>query len=100
MVRFRMNEKGVRPSKPGDLVLDRRGRVIGTVTSCASDGEGYLVGLALVEQAAGIEEGSAIYTVALPKSMPELLRAFSPPGIRLLMPDAATVPARLPMRKG
>ncbi|MCS7056585.1 MAG: glycine cleavage system aminomethyltransferase GcvT [Thermoflexales bacterium] len=100
MVRFRMNEKGVRPSKLGDPVLDKRGRVIGVVTSCAQDGEGYLLGLALVERSAGADEGSTIYIVALPERMPEPLKPFAPPGSRALMPDSATVLSRFPPRRG
>ncbi|BCX04565.1 MAG: aminomethyltransferase [Candidatus Roseilinea sp.] len=100
MIRFRMNEKGVRPSKLGDPVLDKRGRVIGTVTSCAQDGEGYLLGMALVERSAGVEEGSVIYVVALPERMPEPLKPFAPLGSRAPMPDVATVLSRFPPRKG
>ena len=36
VARFRMNEKGVRRPDSGDPVLDKRGKVIGTVTSCAT----------------------------------------------------------------
>lgn len=99
MIRFRMNEKGVRPSKLGDPVLDKRGRVIGTVTSCAPDGEGYLLGMALVEQTASVEEGSAIYVVALPERMPEPLKPFAPMGSRALMPEPSTVLSRFLSRK-
>ncbi|MFZ0549124.1 MAG: glycine cleavage system aminomethyltransferase GcvT, partial [Candidatus Promineifilaceae bacterium] len=48
VVRFRMNEKGVRRPELGDPILDKRGKVVGTVTSCAIDQEGYLLGQALV----------------------------------------------------
>jgi glycine hydroxymethyltransferase len=50
VIRFRMNEKGVRPAREGDPVVNRRGRCIGWVTSCVADGEGYLVGMAYVEK--------------------------------------------------
>jgi glycine hydroxymethyltransferase len=50
VIRFRMNEKGVRPPKEGDPVVNRRGRCIGWVTSCVADSEGYLVGMAYVEE--------------------------------------------------
>ena len=33
LVRFRLNEKGVRMARLGDLVVDRGGRYIGRVTS-------------------------------------------------------------------
>ena len=45
-----MNEKGVRPPKEGDPVVNRLGRCIGWVTSCVADSEGYLVGMAYVEE--------------------------------------------------
>ena len=97
-VRFRMNERGVRVSKLGDPVLDKRGRVIGTVTSCAQDSEGFLLGLAVVEGNAA-QEGNSIFIAALPERMPEPLKPFAPIGSRSLMPDAATVLSRFPPRK-
>jgi len=48
VVRFRIEEKGVRVPKQGDVVTEGHGRVIGQVTSCAMDTEGYLVGLAYI----------------------------------------------------
>ncbi|MCX6019108.1 MAG: glycine cleavage system aminomethyltransferase GcvT [Chloroflexi bacterium] len=92
LVRFRMNEKGVRPSKLGDPVLDRRGRVVGTVTSCAQDTAGFLTRLALLESAA--EPGTGFAVVALPERMPDLLKPFAPFGSRALVPDAMTVVGR------
>jgi glycine hydroxymethyltransferase len=98
MARFRMNDKGVRPSKLGDPVLDRRGRVIGTVTSCALDSDGYLLGLAVVEGAAAAE-GTPLNVVALPERLPEPLKPFAAVGSRALVPDAATVISRFPPRE-
>ena len=40
----------MRVPKLEDVVTDHRGRVIGQVTSCALDTEGYLVGMAHVDQ--------------------------------------------------
>lgn len=60
VVRFRFAEKGVRMAHQGDAVLDRHGRVIGWVTSCAVDGEGTLTGQAYVGLEA-IEPGTALY---------------------------------------
>ncbi len=48
IVRFRFNDKGMRMAHYGDALVDRRGRVVGTVTSCAVDREGYLLGQAYV----------------------------------------------------
>jgi len=50
VARFRIEEKGVHVPKLEDVVTESHGRVIGQVTSCALDTEGYLVGLAYVDQ--------------------------------------------------
>ena len=50
VLRFRVEEKGVRVPKQGDAVAESHGRVIGQVTSCAQDTEGFLVGLACVDR--------------------------------------------------
>jgi len=56
VARFRFTEKGVRMAHNGDPVLDKRGRVIGWVTSCAADSEGYLTGQAYVELKYAVED--------------------------------------------
>lgn len=50
VIRFRLGERGVPMPEQGDRVADRRGRVIGQVTSCARDTEGLLLGMACVDQ--------------------------------------------------
>ena len=60
VVRFRFPEKGVRIAHNGDPLLDKRGRVIGWVTSCAADMDGTLTGQAYVELKYAIE-GTPIY---------------------------------------
>ncbi|MEO1440483.1 MAG: serine hydroxymethyltransferase, partial [Chloroflexota bacterium] len=55
VVRFRLERKGARPPKQGDPVIDYRGRVVGMVTSCTPDSEGFQLGLAYLKQAAGGE---------------------------------------------
>lgn len=37
--------------RQGDVVVSRKGRVVGTVTSCSIDSEGGLTGLAFVQKA-------------------------------------------------
>jgi glycine hydroxymethyltransferase len=50
VARFRMHSRGVRIVKQGDVVISGRNqRVIGRVTSCAVDGEGFQIGLAYVD---------------------------------------------------
>ena len=96
--RFRMNEKGVRAPKLGDPVVDSRGRVIGTVTSCALDSDGYLLGMAMLDTALNAKEGAAIGVLTLPERMPAPLAANAPLGSRTLVPNAATVLTRFPKK--
>ncbi|WP_420643387.1 glycine cleavage system aminomethyltransferase GcvT [Candidatus Leptofilum sp.] len=99
VVRFRMDEKGVRRPDGGDPVLDKRGKVVGTVTSCAIDSEGYLLGQAVLPLSMS-QEGTAvsIYQLGGGKRairVPDSVK----PGARLPMPDGATVLSRFPSRK-
>lgn len=98
VVRFRMNEKGVRRPESGDPVLDKRGKVIGAVTSCAIDSEGYLLGQAVVPVAMG-EVGTAVYIYQLGGGQRPIRVPAVQPGARLPMPDPATVLTRFPARK-
>jgi len=45
--RFQFPEKGVRMAHNSDPLLDKRGKVIGWVTSCAADQSGTLTGAGL-----------------------------------------------------
>lgn len=99
LVRFRMNEKGVRRPETGDPILDKRGKVIGHVTSCALDSEGYLLGQAIVPADMGSEgtqlsiyqTGGGSRALKLPNS--------NALGQRFPVPDGATVLSRFPNRK-
>jgi glycine hydroxymethyltransferase len=44
VTRFRVNNRRARPPHQGDPIVDERGRVVGTVTSCSIDSEGYQLG--------------------------------------------------------
>lgn len=48
VARFRFTEQGVRMAHNGDPIVDKKGKVIGWVTSCSLDTEGYLTGQAYV----------------------------------------------------
>ncbi len=99
LVRFRMNEKGVRRPELGDPILDKRGKVVGTVTSCAIDQEGYLLGQALVPLSMA-DEGTALSIYQLGGGKRGLrVPSEVKPGARLPVPDSATVLSRFPKRK-
>jgi glycine hydroxymethyltransferase len=99
VARFRMNEKGVRRPELGDPVLDKRGKVVGTVTSCAIDSDGYLLGQALLPlELATPDTAVAIYQLGGGSRELKLPPAVKP-GARMPMPDGATVLSRFPMRK-
>jgi glycine hydroxymethyltransferase len=65
ILRFRLNTKGGRMLKQGDLVVDKRGRYIGTVTSCALV-DGYQLGMAYAKRKYN-REGTQIGLFALPR---------------------------------
>ena len=95
VIRFRFTEKGVRMAHLHDPVLDRKGRVIGMVTSCAIDSEGFLTGQAYLDLKS-IEEGTPIFIFqGAPKS------TGKPPvelatGDRVTLPTPAVVISRFP----
>jgi glycine hydroxymethyltransferase len=100
ILRFRMNERGVRMAKLGDLVVDRRGKYIGRVTSCALDTEGFQIGLAYVDRKYN-REGASIGIIPLPhdevpptKPVEELAL-----GDKMLLQEWATVLTRFPERE-
>ncbi len=98
VVRFRLDNKGARPAHQGDPIVDKRGRVVGIVTSCSMDGDGYQLGQAYVkldfakkDTALAVFAGSAraknrdLSTLALGDKTP--------------MPEPLTVLSRFPRRR-
>lgn len=59
VTRFRLVNKGSRPPHPGDPLVDARGRVVGVVTSCSIDREGYQLGQAYLKDDY-LSEGTAL----------------------------------------
>ncbi len=95
VVRFRFPEKGTRMAHHGDPVLDKRGKVIGVVTSCAVDMDGLLTGQAYVPLKYAVE-GTKLYIYqGAPK------KALKSPadlhtGDRTILPSEAVVLPRFP----
>ena len=95
VVRFKFDEKRTRMAHLGDPVLDQRGKVIGTVTSCAIDSEGSLTGQAYIsEKYAKPGTGFFIYQGSPQKAgkAPADLKT----GDRVPLPSRATVINRFP----
>jgi glycine hydroxymethyltransferase len=95
VARFKFPEKGVRMAHNSDPVLDKHGKVIGWVTSCAADMEGTLTGQAYLELKYAIE-GTSIFVY---QSAPE--KAGPAPaqmklGDKGLVPTEAVVLSRFP----
>ncbi len=95
VVRFRFSEKGVRMAHLGDPVIDRKGRTIGVVTSCAIDSDGFLTGQAFVEIKAA-EEGTPIMIFQSAPSSAGKPPAELKTGDRVLLPSAAVIISRFP----
>lgn len=97
--RFRLDRKGVRPPQQGDPIMDLRGRVIGTVTSCSIDSEGYQLGQVLVKSDYANEGTSVLVYSNVARS-----KAGKPPqdlgvGDKTTVPEIATIVSRFPKRR-
>lgn len=95
VVRFRFSEKGVRMAHNGDPVLDRRGKVIGFVTSCAVDKEGFLTGQAFLEVKSA-EEGAPIFVYQSASEKAGKAPAEFKVGEKSVLPTPAVVVSRFP----
>ena len=95
VVRFTFNEKGIRMAHNGDPVLDGKGKVIGEVTSCAIDKDGFLTGQAYVELASSAE-GTKIYIFQGASGKAGKAPAELAPGDRVSLPTQATIVSRFP----
>ena len=95
VVRFRFNEKGVRMAHYGDPVVNRRGQVIGKVTSCAVDREGFLLGQAYLKKGF-LAEGTPIAVFQSAVKTDQKAPANLQIGERVSIPTPATVLARFP----
>ncbi len=93
VIRFRFQEKGVRMAHNNDPVIDKKGKVIGVVTSCAIDSEGYLTGQAFIEEKAN-EEGAVIFIYqGAPDNIGKLPNLLSQ-GDRVKLPSPALIVSR------
>jgi glycine hydroxymethyltransferase len=70
VVRFGVPEKGQPMPQQLDPVVDDRGRVVGRVTSCAIDTEGYLIGQAFVREDYR-KSGTKLQVLVTPRRAPK-----------------------------
>jgi len=93
VVRFRFQEKGVRMAHNNDPVIDKKGKVIGVVTSCAIDSEGFLTGQAYIEEKAN-EDGAPIFIYqGAPDNIGKMPNELSQ-GDRVKLPSPAIIVSR------
>jgi glycine hydroxymethyltransferase len=95
VVRFRFDSKGVRMAHYGDPVVDRRGRVIGVVTSCTVDRDGYLLGQAHLKREFTTEGMPIAIFQSAPKKIAKAPADLSV-GDRVAIPTPARVLSRFP----
>ncbi len=93
VIRFRFDEKRTKMAHLGDPVVDDRGKVIGTVTSCAIDGEGFLTGQAYLQEKYA-EEGTGIYIYQGSPQKADKAPSELTQGDRVTLPSPATVISR------
>ncbi len=94
VVRFRVQEKGQPMPQPLDPVVDDRGRVVGRVTSCSVDTEGYLLGQAYLREAY-LKQGTLLDVLVAPRREPKPHGALEI-GDRVALPTRIEVISRFP----
>ncbi len=95
VARFRFNEKGVRMAHNGDPVLNTKGQVIGKVTSCAIDSEGYLTGQTFIDLKYTAENTPVLIYQGAPEKIGKTPNALDI-GDKQVIPTAATIISRFP----
>ncbi len=98
VVRFRFTQKSGRMAHNGDPVVDDKGRIVGEVTCCSIDTEGFRSGQAWVEFKVA-EEGTPLYIFQSASDKPEKPLKGRKLGERVTVPEAAVVLSRFPKKK-
>ncbi len=94
VVRFRVPEKGQPRPQQLDPVVDDRGRIVGSVTSCSIDSEGYLLGQAYVRESYK-STGTTLSVLVTPRREPKPREELEM-GDRVALPVTIEVLRRFP----
>jgi len=97
IVRFQVTERGARALRGGEPVVSKRGKVIGTVTSCALVGERQ-IGMALVDMRYA-EEGTELWIYPPARNVVSKLPEDLQLGEAVALPIGALVLPRFPSRQ-
>ncbi len=95
--RFRMDNKGSRPAHQGDPIVNNRGKVVGIVTSCSIDSEGYQLGQVLLHtdyRKTGTE--LAVFAGSARSKAKDLSNLSI--GKKVNMPEPVTIVSRFPKK--
>ncbi len=98
VVRFRLDNKGVRPPHHGDPLVNDKGRVVGIVTSCSIDSEGYQLGQAYVKLDYA-KKNTKLNVFAGSRNAKPISAKDMDVGKRITVPEPVTVLTRFPPRK-
>jgi glycine hydroxymethyltransferase len=93
VARYRFDAKRTRMAHLGDPVMDENGKVIGTVTSCAIDTEGYLTGQAYILNKSSVEGTKILIFQGSPKNADKAPVNLEM-GDRVNLPSGATIISR------
>ena len=94
VIRFRVREKGQPMPQQLDPVVDSRGKVIGKVTSCSIDSDGYLLGQAYVRNSYK-KKGTLLDILVTPRRKPKPPESLKL-GDRVSLPVSIEVLKRFP----
>jgi glycine hydroxymethyltransferase len=99
VVRFKLDNQRARPPHQGDPIIDDKGRVIGVVTSCSVDSDGYQLGQAYIkDEFAKADTHVAVFAGSASTRPGKALNELGF-GDRVPMPEAATIISRFPSKK-
>ena len=99
VTRFRLDEQRSRPPHPGDPLIDERGRVVGIVTSCSVDSEGYQLGQAYIKTEFARSGTTLSVFAGSAHARPAKVLGELTLGDRVSLPEPVTVQTKFPRRR-